>query len=110
MKKNIMSLLLMSLCITSMIGASIAGTSSNQTEVKLADYGHIDAKGLKALTDSKTAFVLLDARGKDFSDANKIPGAIMASYKNSPEELDLIVPYTDTLVVVYCYTSTCPIL
>lgn len=109
MKKNITSLLLMSLCFSSLIGASVEAESSIQTMVKLANYGHIDAKGLKALMDSKTPFVLLDARGNDWSDGNKIQGAILASYKNSPEELELIIPHTDTLVVVYCFSATCPL-
>lgn len=89
----------------------IEGERFQQSEeaVKVASYGHIDAKGLYALIHSQSPFVLLDARGKKWHDANIIPGAQMASYETSQEELEEIIPQKDTLVVVYCYSFTCPL-
>lgn len=89
--------------------AAVDGERFKQSEeaVQSAVYGHIDAKGLKALIDSQTPFVLLDARGENWHDGNKIPGAQLASYLDSPEWIDQLIPYSDSLVVVYCYSFTC---
>lgn len=114
MKKTILSLLLTCLCITSLTYASdtvIEGERFQQSEeaVKLATFGHIDAKGLKSLIDSETPFVLFDARGNKWHDGNIIPGAILASYEFSSEELASFIPNEDSLVVVYCFSFTCPL-
>lgn len=81
----------------------------SEEAVKLATYGHIDAHGLKALIDANTPFVLLDARGHKWNDGTMIPGAILASYEFSSEELEQIIPNQYDLIVVYCYTSACPL-
>jgi len=116
MKKTIFSLLLVSLsltclCFSSFINTVDEGDRFLQSEeaVKSATYGHIDAKGLKALIDSETPFVLLDARGDKWHDGNKIPGAKLASYENSSAELEQIIPNMDSLIVVYCFSFTCPL-
>jgi phage shock protein E len=110
MKKTIFSALMVTICMTSLLSA-VEGQRFQQSEeaVKSAVYGHIDAKGLKALIDSQTTFTLLDARGNKWNDGNIIPGAQLASYEYSPEELDTIIPNKETLVVVYCYSFTCPL-
>ncbi len=111
MKKTLFSLLLVTFCFFSFIEAVVEGERFLQSEeaVKLAKYGHIDAKGLKALIDSQIPFILLDARGQNWHDGNIIPGAKLASYETSEEELALIIPDSDTLVVVYCFSFTCPL-
>lgn len=111
MKKLICCLGLMSLCFSAFIGATvIEGARFKQSEeaVKFATHGHIDAKGLKALMDADVPFVLLDARGKDWNDPNIIPGAKMASNKSSTYELQKKIPNLESLVIVYCYSFTCP--
>jgi phage shock protein E len=87
------------------------GTRCIQSEeaIKVATYGHIDARGLKALMDANTPFLLLDARGHKWNDKTRIPGAILASYELSSEELEQIIPNRNDLIVVYCYTFTCPL-
>lgn len=77
--------------------------------VQNAVYGQIDAKGLKSMIDSKVDFTLLDARGNNWKDNNIIPGAKMASHEFATEELESIVPDKNSLVVVYCYSFTCPL-
>jgi rhodanese-related sulfurtransferase len=81
----------------------------SEIAVTTAEYGHIDAKGLKSLIDSGLPIVILDARGHKWSDPNKLPGALSASYESSFDELETIIPTQQTLVVVYCYSSTCPL-
>lgn len=111
MKKYIYSLLLASICFSPFVAFANSGERFLQSEeaVKTALYGHIDAKGLKALLDSKTPLVLLDARGDKWHDGNIIPGAILASYENSEEELKMLISSKDCLVVVYCFSFTCPL-
>ncbi|MBX9924171.1 MAG: rhodanese-like domain-containing protein [Rhabdochlamydiaceae bacterium] len=111
MKKSLFSLLLTSLCFAPFALSANSGERFLQSEeaVKMATYGHIDAKGLKALLDSQTPLILLDARGDKWNDGNIIPGAILASYENSEEELEMVIPTKDSLVVVYCFSFTCPL-
>ncbi len=111
MKKIIFALYLTSFCFYSFSNAVTEGERLLQSAetVKLAQYGHIDTKGLKALIDSQFPFVLLDARGNQWKDPNIIPGAILVSLENSPEELEMIIPNKDALVVVYCFSITCPL-
>lgn len=110
MKKNISYILLMLVCCFSFANAMVEEPICVQSEeaVKEALYGHIDAKGLKAMIDSQTPFILLDARGRNWHDIGIIVGAKLASNEYSPEEIEQIIPYHDSLVVVYCFTSTCP--
>lgn len=110
MKKTIIGLL-SALCLFSSIGAVMEGERFQQSTeaVKSATYGHIDAKGLKNLIDSQAPLTLLDARGIEWHDGTIIPGAELAFYENSPEELDRIIPHKDSLVIVYCFSFTCPL-
>ena len=112
MKTTLRSLLIISgICLSSLSYAIVEGERYLQSEeaVMFASYGHIDAKGLKGLIDSHVDFVLLDARGHKWHDENIIPGALLASYEYTPEELALLIPDTDKLIVVYCFSFTCPL-
>lgn len=111
MNKTICTVMCASLCCFASAYAVIEGERFLQSEeaVKQSTYGHIDAKGLKALMDSQTPFVLLDARGNKWHDQTMIPGAWLASYENSAEDFEMIIPNKDALVVVYCFSFTCPL-
>ncbi len=110
MKKTLLSLSLI-LSLTPHWVSSFEGERFLQSEqaVKEATYGHIDGKGLKALIDTHTSFILLDARGDQWHDGNKIPGALLASYQNTSEELESMIVDKDSLVIVYCFSFTCPL-
>lgn len=107
MKKIILALILTGFCFQAF--AEVTSFQPSEESVKEADYGRIDAKGLKILIDSPCPFILLDARGNKWHDQNIIPGALLASYESSEEELEMIIPDKDVLIVVYCYSSTCPL-
>jgi rhodanese-related sulfurtransferase len=112
MKKSAMTLILAtSLCVSSLSYAVVEGERFLQSEeaVKTATYGHVDAKALKALLDAETPMVLLDARGHKWHDASIIPSAKLASYEYAPEDLENLIPNPDTLIVVYCFSFTCPL-
>jgi len=109
--KKILQLAITTLCMQTLAYSAIDNERFKQSEeaVQTALYGHIDAKGLQALIDSKTPFVLLDARGNKWHDHNRIPGAILASYETPDEELVSIIGDQETLVVLYCFSFTCPL-
>ena len=111
MKKFALLLVLSSVFFGTAMHAVVEGERFVQSEeaVTTARFGHIDAKGLKAMIDSKTPFTLIDARGDKWSDGNTLPGAKFASYESSEELLESIIPQKDSLVVVYCFSSTCPL-
>jgi len=111
MNKAMILILATNLCISSFGYAATEGERFLQSEeaVKQATYGHIDARALKALIEAEIPFVLLDGRGDKWHDASVIPGAKLASYEYAPEELENLIPNRDALVVVYCYSFTCPL-
>lgn len=107
------TLMVATFLVTSSTSYALSGEGArcvqSEEAVKLATYGHIDARGLKALMDANPSFLLLDARGNKWNDGTMIPGAILASYELSQEELEQIIPSKNDLIVVYCYTFTCPL-
>lgn len=111
MRKIIFSLSIASICLFSFTDAVLEGERFQQSEeaVSSATYGHIDAKGLKALIDSQLPFFLLDARGFNWHDRTLIPGAMLAFYEDSEEQLSEIAPDKDALIVVYCFSFNCPL-
>jgi len=113
MKKIFQILTVATFLVTSSTCFAISGDGTRflqyEEAVKSATYGHIDARGLKALMDANSPFVLLDARGKSYSDPMKIPGSKLAHYKLSQEEIEEIVPDKNDLIVVYCFSFGCPL-
>lgn len=112
--KKIMKILMLALFLaTSSASYALIGEGMRYVQseegVKVATYGHIDAKGLKALMDASTPIFLLDARGNKWNDGTMIPGAILASYEFSSEELEQIIPNQNDLIIVYCYSFACPL-
>lgn len=103
--------MVLSLCVLPLLGNAIEGERFLQSEeaVRSSSYGHIDAKALKALMETGTPFVLLDARGDKWHDDNLIPGALLASYEYSAEQIRALIPNVNSLVVVYCFSFTCPL-
>jgi len=111
MKKIITYLAVLGVCCSAFSYAAVQGDRFMQSEeaVQQAVYGHIDAKGLQALLEAQVPLVLLDARGPNWHDNNVIPGAKLAFYTDSAEELAALVPNPESLVVVYCFSFSCPL-
>jgi hypothetical protein len=109
MKKLMLCLLLATLSLSAFATATEEKPHYIEFEKLIAPYGQIDVRGLKALIDSHLPFLLLDARGNKWHDGNIIPGALLASYEDSSEELEMIAPNKDCLIVVYCFSATCPL-
>ena len=113
MKKIIQILGLTLFLVTFSTSYALSGEGArclqSEDAVKLAAYGHIDARGLKALMDANTPFILLDARGHKWKDGTMIPGAKLASYEFSSDEIEEIISDKNSLVIVYCYIFNCPL-
>ena len=113
MQKIIQTVITAALLATSSTSYALSGEGArciqSEEAVKQATYGHVDARGLKALMDANTPLMILDARGHKWNDGTQIPGAVLASYEFSAEELEQIIPDPNTLVVVYCYSFGCPL-
>lgn len=77
-------------------------------KVKMANYGHIDAKALKNLIETKTSMVLLDARTQKWDDGRRIPGARSLPVDSDPTLFTQAAPDKEALVVVYCGGIQCP--
>ncbi len=70
-------------------------------------YGCIDAKGLKALLDTKAPLVLLDVRAGKFDDGQRIPGAKQINPEATDAEIVKAVPSKEALIVAYCTNTKC---
>lgn len=77
-------------------------------DVKSAQYGHIDAKGLKALIESNIPFTLIDARTRPVGDKNVIIGSKFARASDTDEYIFSVIPNLNELIVVHCYSYSCP--
>lgn len=105
-----MKTLLFFLCL-SFSCLAIEGERFKQSEeaVQQSAYGHIDARGLKALIDSMTPMVMIDARGQGWNEAISIEGAKLARYDDNFEVFRGIIPRKNSLVIIFCYSFTCPL-
>ncbi len=77
---------------------------------KPAESAHkqVTADELKSWYDQKKVMVVLDARTKPYFDGKLLPQAKWLSAESSEQEIQEAVPSKDSLVVVYCFSATCP--
>jgi rhodanese-related sulfurtransferase len=71
------------------------------------DYGHIDAKGLKALMDTKTPMTILDARTDKWFKGVVIPGSKRLPSDYTLDQIKAALPHKNTLVIAYCAGEVC---
>lgn len=71
-------------------------------------YGHIDAKELKDLINTKSSMAILDARTQKWDDGRRIPGAKSLPFDSDLEAFAQAVPDKDALIIVYCFSHQCP--
>ena len=68
----------------------------------------LSTPALKALVQSQTPLVLLDARSGKYDDGRRIPGAQAVHAGQSKSEIMSAAGPKDTLVVTYCSNLECP--
>ena len=67
-----------------------------------ASYEQISGAEAKALMDSESGYIILDAREQDEYDEGHIPGAILIPYGEIADRAEKELPDKDQLILVYC--------
>ena len=67
-----------------------------------ASYDQISGAEAKALMDSESGYIILDARTQEEYDEGHIPGAIMIPEYEIAERAEKELPDKDQLILVYC--------
>ena len=67
-----------------------------------ATYEQISGAEAKALMDSESGYIILDAREQDEYDEGHIPGAILIPYGEIADRAEKELPDKDQLILVYC--------
>ena len=65
-------------------------------------YEQISGAEAKALMDSESGYIILDAREQDEYDEGHIPGAILIPYGEIAGRAEKELPDKDQLILVYC--------
>ena len=67
-----------------------------------ATYEQISGAEAKALMDSESEYIILDAREQDEYDKGHIPGAILIPYDKIADRAEKELPNKNQLILVYC--------
>ena len=67
-----------------------------------ATYDQISGAEAKALMDSESGYIIIDAREQDEYDEGHIPGAILIPYGEIADRAEKELPDKDQLILVYC--------
>ena len=67
-----------------------------------ASYDQISGAEAKALMDSESGYIIIDARTQEEYDQGHIPGAIMIPEYEISDRAEKELPYKDQLILVYC--------
>ena len=65
-------------------------------------YDQISGAEAKALMDSESGYIIIDAREQDEYDEGHIPGAILIPYGEVADRAEKELPDKDQLILVYC--------
>ena len=67
-----------------------------------ATYEQISGAEAKALVDSESGYIIIDARTQEEYDQGHIPGAILIPYGEIADRAEKELPDKDQLILVYC--------
>ena len=67
-----------------------------------ASYDQISGAEAKALMDSESGYIILDAREQHEYDEGHIPGAVLIPYGEIADRAEKELPDKDQLILVYC--------
>ena len=67
-----------------------------------ATYEQISGAEAKALMDSESGYIIIDAREQDEYDEGHIPGAVLIPYGEIADRAENELPDKDQLILVYC--------
>ena len=72
------------------------------SDVGSATYEQIDGAKAKALMDSESGYIIIDARTQEEYDQGHIPGAILIPEYEIADRAEKELPDKDQLILVYC--------
>ena len=78
---------------------ALPGCASGSGE---ASYEQISGEEAKALMDSESGYIILDARTQEEYDLGHIPGAILIPYGEIADRAENELPDKNQLILVYC--------
>lgn len=78
------------------------------TEKEQHGYKEIHAQELKNWYDQGKKMIVIDARSKEYYDGTLLPNASWMPHDISESDLKKAIPSKDDLVVVYCWSLSCP--
>ena len=67
-----------------------------------AGYKQIGGAEAKAIMDSESGYIIIDARTREEYDGGHIPGAILIPYDEIADRAEKDLPDKDQLILVYC--------
>lgn len=83
--------------------ASCGGNITNEGNTQVNNtYVQISAAEAKALMDSETDYVIIDARTQEEYDAGHIPGAVLIPEYEVAQRAENELPDKNQLILVYC--------
>jgi len=68
----------------------------------------INTPALKALISSGVKLTLVDARVGKYDDGRRIPNAINVGPEATVNEIEIVLPSKEALIVTYCVNLKCP--
>lgn len=97
-------LMLISLVLVTPLAFSAQGQQVAQKQT----HQIVQAAQLKGWYDNSTPMTVVDARTQAYFDGNVLPGAKWIPSDSSDEAIQAALPSKGSLIVVYCYSTTCP--
>ena len=78
------------------------GCSTGGSDDGSASYDQINGAEAKALMDSESGYIIIDARTQEEYDEGHIPGAILIPEYEIADRAEAELPDKDQLILVYC--------
>jgi rhodanese-related sulfurtransferase len=100
-------IILLGLLITGIFSMAYASNTTSKNQSSHA-YTEIHTKELKNWYDQNKKMTIVDARSKEYYDGTLISNAIWLPYDASENDLNQALPSKNALLVVYCWSPTCP--
>ncbi len=83
--------------------AACGGNNTNEGQTQMNNtYSQISAQEAKALMDSETDYVIIDARTQEEYDAGHIEGAVLIPEYEVAQRAENELPDKNQLILVYC--------
>ncbi len=97
------------LAATLMLSALSVGADAKDHKTAHAHhYTEIQTHDLKSWYDQGIDMLVLDARSEKYFSGILLPNATWLPYNASEEDVRATIPSKDSLIIVYCLSSDCP--